>query len=243
MYFRKLAPILIVILLHSSQLCSQHVSLIKYCGELGVGVGEAIYTGEIGGNKFSNRHNFSFLARKLLTRKFGVRVNYEFVPLSGNDSLSRDLHILKRGFKFYRTFHELNVLFEYFFSDIKYLNTDNYFIPNVGIGMGYMLNMPVDYNNFEYNATTRNLTFSQYWPICTLPVSFGLTYRLKNGFNFYGVFMYRYTTSGFIDKFDHSVPISVFENTYIAKKNGHDIFFTFKVGIVKTFIKKYGSFN
>jgi hypothetical protein len=232
-----------VFLLWPRCLYSQQISLLEYYGEIGTGIGTSTYLGQIGGEKKSYRTNFNFLYRKLLTDKLGVRINYEYIPLGANDSLSYYTEIYNRGFKFYRTFHEINFLLEYFFYDVRYSSSRNHLIPYVGIGMGYMLNEPTNDNNFIRYTTIQQIAQDQFWPICTIPINIGLSYRLTYNINFFSEFMYRYTTSGFIDGFDKSSPVTTKNGTYTTYNNGNDRFFSVKIGVTKTLIKKFGPDN
>lgn len=240
MLLKKFILFVYVILFANVKVISQHISLMQYYGEIGTGIGTTTYLGQIGGEEKTYRTNFSLLYRKLLTDRFGVRINYEYVPLGANDSLSLHTEIYNRGFKFYRTFHEINFLFEYFFNDVRYLVSKNHLIPYFGIGMGYLLNEPTDDNNFKSFTTIQQITQDQFWPICTIPINIGISYRLTNNLNFFGEFMYRYTTSGFIDGFDISSPIAINNRTYTTFNNGNDRFFSLKFGLTKTLIRKFG---
>jgi hypothetical protein len=213
---------------------------MDYKGEIGGGLGTASYIGQIGGDVNSYRTNFNLFYKKFLTENFSVRINYEYVPLGANDSLSKQAFIKSRGFNFYRTFHELNFMFEYYFNDVKFLSSENHINPYVGIGMGYLLNIPTNRNNFITYNTQQQIYTEQFWPICTLPFNIGLSYRLKNNINLFAECTFRFTTSDLIDNFSASDTITTNNGTFTANKRGNDKFYTFKIGVYKSLINLYG---
>lgn len=240
MLFRKKYLIIIIFFFLPILIFSQHVSLMKYNGELGGGMGTTTFIGQVGGEIKLYRANFNFYYKKFLTDRFGVRVNYEFLPLGGNDSLSKNQEVLKRGFRFYRTFHEFSFFLEYFFEDVKYLNSKNHLIPYVGIGMGYLLNEPTNDDNFSYYSTIQEINQSQFWPICTIPINLGLSYRFVNDFNIFSEFTFRFTTSDFIDNFGSQTPIVAKNGTFFANNYGHDKVCSIKLGISNSLFKIFG---
>jgi hypothetical protein len=162
------------------------------------------------------------------------------LPLGANDYLSKEPQIQQRGFKFYKTFHEINFLLEYFFSDIRYLNAENHLIPYVGIGMGYMLNEPTDNNNFDSYTSLQQVLVNQFWPICTIPVNVGFNYRLTNNISIFSEFTYRFTTSDFVDDFSSANPITTPSSTFKAMNQGKDNLYSIKIGVSKSLFKVFG---
>lgn len=219
---------------------SQHISLMQYYGELGGAIGTTTYIGQIGGGVKTYRSNFNIHYRKLLTNKFGVRINYEYLPFGANDSLSNQPAIQARGFQFYKTFHEFNFLLEYFFNNIRYINYENHFIPYVGIGMGYMLNEPTDNNNFDSYASIQQIFVNQFWPICTIPINVGFNYRLTNNINIFSEFSYRFTTSDLVDDFSAANQIITPSGTFKARNQGKDNLYSIKIGVSKSLFKVFG---
>lgn len=240
MIVRKQYVGVLLFLLAPLFLFAQHSSLMKYNGEIGGGIGPATYVGQIGEGSHSYTTNFNFFYRKLLTNRFGVRINYEYIPLTANDSLSNNPQIISRGFKFYKDFHYINFSLEYFFRDIRYLNSANHLIPYVGVGMGYMLNELADHNNFDNYLTLQQVTVNQFWPVCTVPVNLGFNYRLKNNINFFGEFTYHFTTSDLLDDFSAATPVPTNKGLFIAQNKGKDQFYSLKLGISKSFFTVYG---
>ena len=213
---------------------------MQYYGEIGGGIGAANYIGQIGDGAKNYTPTYNIFYRKLLANRFGVRINYEYLPLRASDSLSKNPQILSRGFKFYKTFHEVNFLLEYFFKDSYYLNAENHLMPYVGIGMGYMLNVPTDQNNFDYNSSLLQVTINQFWPVCTIPVNMGFIYRTKNNLNIFGEFTYRFTTSDLLDDFSADAPITTSRGVFNAKHSGNDKLYSLKIGISKSLFKVFG---
>ena len=240
MLFKKQYLVIIFFLLSPMLTFSQHSSLMQYYGELGGGIGTTTYIGQIGGGVKTYRSNFNIFYRKLLTNRFGVCINYEYLPLGANDSLSNQSVFQARGFQFYKTFHEINFLLEYFFSDIRYINAENHLIPYVGIGMGYMLNEPTDNNNFDSYTSLQQVLVNQFWPICTIPVNVGFNYRLTNNINIFSEFTYRFTTTDLVDDFSAANPITTPSGTFKAMNQGKDNLYSIKIGVSKSLFKVFG---
>ena len=134
----------------------------------------------------------------------------------------------------------MNFLLEYFFNDIRYLNSENHIIPYVGVGFGYLLNVPTNKNNFITYTSDQQRYTEQFWPICTMPINLGISYRLKNNINLFSEFTLRLTTSDLIDNFSASDPIMTANGTFGASKNGNDKFYSFKIGMSKSLFKQFG---
>jgi hypothetical protein len=241
MIFIKKYFIIIALFFAPTFIFSQSISLMQYKGELGMGVGTAAFVGQVGAGSQTYKSNFNFFYKKFLSENFSVRINYEYIPLAANDLNSKQKQIALRGFNFYRTFHEVNFLLEYFFSDIRYLNAENHIIPYVGLGFGYLLNVPTDKNNFiTYTSDLQKYT-DQFWPICTMPINLGLNYRLKNNINLFSECSFRLTTSDLIDHFSATDPIITANGTFNASKKGNDKFYSLKLGISKSLFNFYGN--
>ena len=226
-------------LLWTEKTSGQTISWRRYDGELGMSVGSASYIGQIGGEHSSYQRNFGLYYRKFLGNQFSVRINYEYIPLGANDTLSHDPQIKRRGFQFDRTFQDFNVQFEYCFNDFRLMTKDAYFTPYIGIGLGYMLNVPTYNNNFIQFNNLQDLYTAQYWPICSIPLSAGISYRFSNDYALFTEFSYRFTTSSKIDDFDGDAVVLTDHGNYTAS-NTKDRFFSFKIGVSKSFIKTYG---
>ncbi len=213
---------------------------MQYKGEFGGGIGTSSYMGQIKGGFKSYKANFNLFYKKFLSENFSVRFNYEYVPLTANDAFSKQKQIIERDFNFYRTFHEFNFMFEYFFKDVKYLNSENHVIPYVGVGFGYLLNVPTNKNNFiTYTSDIQKYT-EQFWPICTMPINFGLNYRLKNNINLLSEVTFRFTTSDLLDNFSATDPITTANGIFNAKNSGNDKFYSIKFGVSKSLFNLYG---
>ncbi len=218
---------------------TQHLSLIEYKGELGTSIGTTAYKGQIGGKQKTYHTNFSLFYRKLLSNNFGVRFNYEYIPLEANDMYSNQSIINNRGFRFNRTFHEMNILFEYFLRKNKITDIKNKLNPFLGIGMGYILNLPTNENNFVNYKNSQQKLIAQFWPICTIPINIGICYKLGNDLNIFGEFTFRYTTSDLVDNFETATTVTRNGNTYTAENNGNDKFYSVKLGLTTTLIKRF----
>ena len=240
MHRKKLSLFIVLAALTPLLSFGQYISLNEYKGELGTSIGTTTYIGQIGGESQTYRANFNLYFRKILTPQFSLRINYECLPLGANDSSSKNFAYIQRGFSFYRPFHELSFLFEYYFEkqnalQIKY----NKVVPYIGIGMGYILNLPKDYNNFKtYNFEYEKLQ-DQYFPIFTIPLNLGIKYATKNNLNIFTEATYRVTSSDQIDNFGDGESIATKNGTFASSKNKNDRIFSFKIGLFKTILNKY----
>jgi len=116
-----------------------------------------------------------------------LSMNYEYIPLGADDLLSSNKEIIDRAFQFFRTFHEISFGMEYFFyENHPYSFHKVKYNPYVGIGMGYILNLPKDENNFKkYNYDYIKIA-DQFIPIATIPIHVGLQYNYNQNLRFFG---------------------------------------------------------
>ncbi len=240
MYFRRFIIIIFFVITTSYISFAQFISLNEYKGEYGAGVGTTTYFGQIGGATKTYRTNFNLYFRKILTQKLSVRINYEYLPLGANDSLSKNIAVKQRGFNFYRPFHELSFLLEYFFENQNPLQVKyNKITPYAGIGMGYILNVPKDYNNFKTYKFDYEKIQDQYLPIFTVPINVGVKYISKNNLHLFSEITYRFTSSDKIDNFGDGEIIDTKNGTFKSTKNTNDRIISVKMGVFKTILNKY----
>jgi len=234
-------PLLIILFTLTFSIISkaQYTSLLEYHGEFGSSLGATTYFGQIGGETHTYRANFGFYFRKKLADHIAIRLNYEYIPLGANDSLSNNPIVLQRGFQFFRPFHEIGFLIEYYLKSQKLRYNQLKFNPYIGIGMGYILNVPKDFNNFKTYKFAYEKWQDQYIPIATIPFNIGFQYPINSNLSLYSEFTYRYTTSDLIDNFGNADPISTKNGTFKPSKIGNDKFISIKVGISKTLVYRY----
>lgn len=240
MIFKKIVCILI--LAFSLPFCSaaQNLSLIDYKSELGGHIGKTTYFGQIGGGTNTLRNTFGIYYRKALYKRFTISLNYEYLPLGANDSLSKNMEIQQRGFNFYRTFHEISFSLEYFF---KSKNPYQYKMPKINpyiaIGMGYILNLPTDHNNFksyDYNYVKQ---VDQFFPITTIPMHIGIQYAYQHNLLFFSEINFRFTSSDLIDHFGNAEPEKTKYGIFMPTNLGNDKFISFKIGFSKIIESQY----
>jgi len=197
---KQLIPILFLML--PCFAFAQNLSLLDYRGEWGAHIGTTSYFGQLGSGVNNFRPNFGIFYRKNLLPNLTLSMNYEYIPLGANDTLSNNYETLSRGFEFFRTFHEISFGIEYFFNqNHPYSFHKVKFNPYVGIGMGYILNLPKDENNFKkYNYDYIKLA-DQFIPIATIPIHVGVQYNYSQNLRLFGEIDYRFTSSDVIDHF------------------------------------------
>jgi len=219
---------------------AQNLSLLDYRGEWGAHIGTTSYFGQIGTGVNNFRSNFGLFYRKNLTQQFTLSMNYEYIPLGADDLLSSNKEIFDRGFQFFRTFHEISFGMEYFFyENHPYSFHKVKYNPYVGIGMGYILNVPKDENNFKKYFYDYIKLVDQFIPIATIPIHVGVQYNYNQNLRFFGEIDYRFTSSDVIDHFGNEEVEKTLYGNYTPANIGNDQFVSFKLGISKLIVYRY----
>jgi hypothetical protein len=210
---------------------SQHLSLTQYRGEFGLHVGTVTHKGDIAPDKKFYRPNFGFYYYKLLDKHLSVNFSYEYVPLGANDAGSSNVILQKRNFNYYRSFQEMAILWGYHFNPIETRVFKKPISPYINVGMGYLLNVPTDNNNFMFYKYDGEKLRDQIWPILTYPIAVGIQYPLQPSLSLFTEFDFRMTSSDAVDHFGSDFPVIIGAKTYTAPSNGYDYFYSFKVGL------------
>lgn len=235
---KRLIPILFLML--PCFAFAQNLSLLDYRGEWGGHIGTTSYFGQLGSGVNNFRPNFGIFYRKNLLPNLTLSMNYEYIPLGANDTLSNNYETLSRGFEFFRTFHEISFGVEYFFyENHPYSFHKVKFNPYVGIGMGYILNVPKDENNFKTYFYDYVKVIDQFIPIATIPIHVGLQYNYNQNFRFFGEIDYRFTSSDVIDHFGNEEVEKTLHGNFTPANNGNDRFVSFKLGVSKLIVYRY----
>ena len=213
------------------KLFAQHLSITQYMGEFGVHVGEVTHKGDIAPDKKFYRPNFGFYYYKKLDKHLSINLSYEYVPLGANDAKSSNLFYQKRKFNFYRSFQEIAVLWGYHFNPVNTQFLKKPISPYINIGMGYMLNVPTDNNNFMFYQFAGEKLRDQIWPILSYPMALGIQYPLDPTLSLFTEFDFRATSSDALDHFGSDFPVVIGTKTYTAPNNGYDYFYSFKIGV------------
>jgi len=235
---KRLIPILFLML--PCFAFAQNLSLLDYRGEWGGHIGTTSYFGQLGSGVNNFRPNFGIFYRKNLLPNLTLSMNYEYIPLGANDTLSNNYETLSRGFEFFRTFHEISFGVEYFFNENHpYSFHKVKFNPYVGIGMGYILNVPKDENNFKTYFYDYVKVIDQFIPIATIPIHVGLQYNYNQNLRFFGEIDYRFTSSDVIDHFGNEEVEKTLHGNFTPANNGNDRFVSFKLGVSKLIVYRY----
>jgi len=167
-------------------------------------------------------------------------MNYEYIPLGADDLLSSNKEIIDRGFQFFRTFHEISSGIEYFFyQNHPYSFHKVKYNPYAGIGMGYILNVPKDENNFKKYNYNYNKIADQFIPIATIPIHVDLQYNYNQNVRFFGEIDYRFTSSDVIDHFGNGEVEKTLHANFTPANIGNDQFVSFKLGVSKLIFYRY----
>jgi len=215
----------------AQSLFAQHLSVTQYIGEFGLHVGGVTHKGDIATDKNFYRPNFGFYYYKKLDKHLSVNFSYEYVPLGANDAKSSNVLNQKRNFNYYRSFQELAILWGYHFNPIETRLLQKPISPYINVGMGYLLNVPTDNNNFMFYKYDGEKLRDQIWPILTYPIALGIQYPIDPTLSLYTEFDFRATSSDALDHFGSDFPVVIGSKTYTAPANGYDYFYSFKLGL------------
>lgn len=215
----------------AQSLFAQHLSVTQYVGEFGLHIGGVTHKGDIASDKNFYRPNFGFYFYKKLDKHLSVNFSYEYVPLGANDANSSNILYQKRNFNYYRSFQELAILWGYHFNPVETGFLKKPFSPYINIGMGYLLNVPTDNNNFMFYKFDGEKLRDQIWPILSYPIALGIQYPLDPAFSLFTEFDFRATSSDALDHFGSDFPVVIGTKTYTAPNNGYDYFYSFKIGL------------
>lgn len=231
---------------------AQHLQLIENRGEFGLFAGQASYRGDIAPDLITYTTNFGAYYKKQYNDYAGFRVNYEQVQLGGNDLLSNNIYVRRRGFSFSRQFHDISLLGEFNFTRYLPGNKRYRFTPYLGVGLGYLL---------ESGTGKKEVVISTAIPgaipilpnvkpakgYLQVPVQIGFKYNLSQRWNLFGEAMYRFVRSDELDYIadgqiiqHYSASAPTLTSTYQGSRSGKDQFFSIKGGLSYNLIKIYG---
>ena len=230
----RIQPLLIILFLGISQIVfAQHLQLRQIKGEIGLGGGLASYNGDISPQLQFLSKNFGAFYKKQLNDYVGVRVNYEYVSLAGNDLQAPiTSYEFERGLLFYRDFHDISIMGEFHFFRFITGNKRFRFTPYLGFGVGTLL--PI-------SDTTNILKDLSEKRIITMPINLGFKYNVTGPWNIFAEATYRFTNSDKLDYFaDEDVPAPSSGINYQASTSGKDQYFSLKMGVSYNLLKILG---
>lgn len=240
---------------HSAQ--AQHLQLIENRGEIGLYLGKSSYRGDIAPDLLNFNQNFGAYYKKQYNDYAGLRLNYELLSISSNDTLSNNIYAKYRGFIFSRQFHDISLMGEFYFTRFLPGNKGYRFSPYLGIGAGYLFN--TNASNFRFDSLSSMLLplkidsvnfpkLSANKGIVHLPVQIGFKLNLSQRWNIFGEVMYRFALSDELDFFPdeqllkHTQKVATGNSVYNyqGSRTGMDQLFSVKVGMSYNLYKIYG---
>ena len=227
--------LVILFLCFTQTVFAQHLQLREIKGEIGVMGGFTSYNGDISPKVQFVSENFGAYYKKQLNDYVGLRINYEYVALAGNDGQSDSLsYEFQRGLYFYRQFHDISIMGEFNFYRFITGNKRFRFSPYLGFGVGVLL--PI-------SDPVSNLTDTVGKRIITMPINLGFKYNIKGPWNIFAEASYRFTNSDKLDYFaDADIHVSPLfpTTTYQASTSGKDQYFGVKLGVSYNLLKVHG---
>jgi hypothetical protein len=233
----RIQPLLVILFLGMSQFVfAQHLQLREIKGEIGLVGGLASYNGDISPQVQFVSKNFGAFYKKQLNDYVGIRVNYEYISLAGNDIQSPiSSYEFERGLSFFRKFHDISLMGEFHFFRFITGNKRFRFTPYLGFGVGALL--PLTDNQTPILKDTVGKT------IITMPINLGFKYNVKGPWNIFAEATYRFTSTDKLDYFadedTYSSPLYPDIN-YQASTSGKDQYFGLKMGVSYNLLKVHG---
>jgi len=233
----RIQQLLVILFLGMSQIVfAQHLQLREIKGEVGLLGGLASYNGDISPQVQFVSKNFGAFYKKQLNDYVGIRVNYEYLSLAGNDIQSDSLsYEFARGRYFYRRFHDISVMGEFHFFRFITGNKRFRFTPYLGFGVGVLLPLP--------DSTTPNVNGAVEKSIITMPINLGFKYNVTGPWNIFAEATYRFTNTDKLDYFadedTYTSPLYPAIN-YQASTSGKDQYFGVKMGVSYNLLKVHG---
>lgn len=239
----------------------QHLKLVENRGEIGLFGGKASYVGDVAPGKLSFNNNYGAYYKKQYNDYAGLRLNYEKIQLTGNDTLSFSSYAKQRGMRFSRDFHDISLMGEFNFTRFLPGNKVYRFTPFLGFGIGYMFSITDGIRQAHYTTSTPAIIDSISLPtlmdtkkgILNVPIQIGFKYNLTQRWNLFAEGMYRFVFSDELDYFaDGSLLVQTQKvasvlpmstpiiQAYQGSRSGKDQFFSIKAGISYNLIKIYG---
>lgn len=236
---------------------SQHLQLVENRGEIGFLSGKSSFIGDIAPDITRYKNTFGAYYKKQFNDYGGVRLNYEKIQLTANDTLSNNIYAKTRRMYFSREFHDISLMSEFNFTRYLPGNKKYRFTPYLGFGVGYLLEV----NQPKRSVDTSSIILadlnidSLIYPNFKLqkgyfhfPLQIGFKLNLSKRFNLFAELMYRFTFSDQIDLFSddqllvhaQKIATGTSKYNYQGSRSGKDQFFTLKGGIAYNLIKIYG---
>lgn len=236
---------------------SQHLQLVQNKGEMGFFGGRSNYIGDIAPNTFLFKQNsFGGFYKYFFNEYGGLKLNYEYIALEGDDASSPNSYAVIRDADFKHQFHDFSVMAEYYFNRFTPGDKTARFAPYLGFGVGFLLKLKRGDGSFSESSTgitLENVDGSNIVDpriikrknLFNFPIQLGVKYNLSQKINLFTELSYRFTNS---DKLDFMADEAILVNTsatsainrFQGSKSGNDQFMTVKAGISINFISIYG---
>jgi hypothetical protein len=183
--------------------------------EIGGGIGGAGYMGEFNLNnplKFSGI-NANLFAKKNVNGMFGVRFNYSYGQIKGDDAKSENLQEINRNLNFQTSINEVAALMDFnLFEFNAGGDFGKTFTPYIFTGVAaFHFNPKASYNGQTYNLagfTTEGQAMPYKKFAISIPYGIGMKYNYKGAWSIFSELGYRTAFTDYIDDVSGRYPAS-----------------------------------
>jgi hypothetical protein len=189
---------------------AQHLQLLDNRGEFGLYSGQSSYRGDIAPDIFKFNKNVGGYYKKQYNDYAGIKLNYEQLQLSSNDSASNNSYAKNRGYFFSRQFSDISLTGEFYFTRFLPGNKAYRFTPYLGMGIGYLFESKGSSFGIDTMSTLLrplqidSVIFPSLTPskgIIHFPIQLGFKFNLSRRWNIFAEAMYRFAFSDELDFF------------------------------------------
>lgn len=173
--------------------------------ELGLAAGGAGYLGDLNQNnplKISGINGNLFLKRNF-SEYLGLRLNYTFGQISGNDAESNNAQFRDRNLAFKTDLNELSAIADFNFFGLGLGQNDRRFTPYIFVGAGLLMFNPglkkdgTRYKLSEFKTEGQETSYPT--KVLTIPYGFGLRLQNPGGFGIFSEIGYRTASTDYLD--------------------------------------------
>ena len=201
--------------------------------ELGIGAGRSVYYGDLNSgyyfDKFMNNGNLSLdlFGRIVFEQRYGLRANFTYGRVQGNDSNSTLDWQRLRNLSFYSDIFELSVRGEYFFFEYNPGQFRKPVIPYVTAGLGvFHFNPRTRFENNVFDLRKLGtegqglVGFPEFYSniAVSIPFGAGVIFKLNEQMSISGEVVCRYTTTDYLDDVSGS-----YVNQEVFRQNGRNL--------------------
>lgn len=173
--------------------------------ELGIALGGAGYMGDLNQNNPLLLSGLSggLYVKKNFSEYLGVRLNYTYGQINGNDANSNNAQFINRNLAFQTNLNELSAIADFNFIGFALNGDQRRLTPYVFAGAGVLLFDPTvkrdgtRYKLAELKTEGQDKPYSR--TVLTIPYGIGLRYQRNGGFSIFSEIGYRTPNTDYID--------------------------------------------